>query len=363
MKAKWFTLLFAGSSFVALAQTESDDLYFSAADRQREISARPRTVRVLDAPSEVMEMPTQAAFDGYFSGRSVNPDYDPAVSTNVSDYNYFDDTYASAADIMSNYNGYRSGNYPSSSFGNGWNNSWSYGSGFGMGRYGYSPFYDPFNNFGYGGYYDPFNRFGGMNPWNGGGWGSSWSMTIYGGNRWMGMNPYSGFGFNNFYSYNAFGGGFYSGYNSFWNPYANMAYGYDSRPKLTYGKRPSRSSDFDNDARQQARRYTVQSSGNAPRAISGRSSAGAGNNTYYQRGWRQDPSINPRVSTESSGYSGVRGNSWSREQNSSWGNSDWGNSRGSSVGSGSRSSGGFSGSGFSGGGSHGGSSGGRRGRD
>ncbi|MFM8347618.1 MAG: hypothetical protein ACKOAR_06195, partial [Bacteroidota bacterium] len=110
MKAKWFTLLFAGSSFVALAQTESDDLYFSAADRQREISARPRTVRVLDAPSEVMEMPTQAAFDGYFSGRSVNPDYDPAVSTNVSDYSYFDDTYASAAGIMSNYNGYRSGN-------------------------------------------------------------------------------------------------------------------------------------------------------------------------------------------------------------------------------------------------------------
>ena len=361
MKAQWFTLLFAAGTIAALAQTESDDLYFSAADRQREISARPRTVRVLDSQAEVADLQEHTTFDGYFSGRSVNPDYDPSGAATVSDYSYFDSNYASAAGIMSTYNGYRSGNYPGTAFGNGWNNSWNNGYGYGMGRYGYNSFYDPFNSFGYGGFYDPFNRFGGMNPWNGGGWRSGWSVTIFGNNGFYGMNPYSGYGFNNYYSYNYFGGGYYSGYNSFWNPYGHYGNGYDSRPKLSYGKRPSRSSDYNNDAREQARRYTVQSSGNAPRAISGRSASTSRSNTYYQRGWRQDPTINPRIPSETSGYSsGARSSSWSQHQSSGW-NSD----RSSGFQSGGRSSSGFSGSGFSGGGaSHGSSgSGGRRGRD
>jgi len=359
MKTIWFTLLLAGSATAALAQNESDDMYFTAADRQREISARPRTTRALDGPSEEAQTAQQAAFDGFFTGRSVNPDYDPSVSTTGVDYSYFDSNYNSAASMMSSYNSYRQGNYPNSSFGNGWNNSWNYGYGYGAGRFGYNPFYDPFNQFGYGGFNNPWNNFGyGANPYSG--WRSGWTITtMYGNGGWYGMNPYHGF--NNFYGYNSFGGGYYSGLNPFFNPYANYAYGYDSRPKLTYGKRPSRSSDFNNDAREQARRYTIQSSGNAPRATSGRSSASTTRNNYYQRGWRQDPSINPRVPGEvSNGYSGGRGSSWSQHQSSSWGSSDFGGRSSGFSSGGSRSSSG--GSGFSGGSSQG-SSGGRRGRD
>ena len=354
MKTICFTLLLAGSVFAAMGQQESDDLYFTAADRQREISARPRTTRVLDGTYEEAQVSRQAAFDGYFTGRSVNPDYDPSVSTTVTDYSYFDSNYNSAASMMSSYNSYRQGNYPNSAFGNGWNNPMSYGYGYGAGRYGYNPFYNPYNSFGYGGFNSPWNNFGyGMNPYYGG-MRSGWTITtMYGNGGWYGMNPYMGY--NNFYSYNSFGGGFYPGLNSFYNPYGNYATGYDNRPKLTYGKRPSRSSDFDNDAREPVRRYTIQSSGNAPRSAGGRSSAQT-NNTYYQRGWRQDPSINPRIPSDgSNGYTGGRSSSWSQHQNS-WGSSDFGG-RSSGFSSGGRSSG------FSGGGSSHGSSGGRRGRD
>ena len=362
MKKQFFTLAMTAIVAVVAAQSEQDDLYFSSKDRKMIIAARPKTVKNLNQSYETTGDEAKTTFDGNYTGRTLNPDYNPGVDTqNNSTYDYFDSNYAPMSVNNRLYGGYGN-NYQSYQ---NFQNSYSY-SGY-FNSY-YDPFYTPYRRFWN---YDPFYGYGGWNSFNyGGGCFSCWSFgTTFGlGNGWYlssAFGGYSGWGFGSYYRYGGFGG-YYGGY----YPGSVIIINGDNRPHYSYGKRPSRSIDYNNDHHSSVRPNNVTVSGGGARTpvtTNSRSTAPA-NTSYYQRGWRQDPANHTRTPQIPSTSGRSSNSNWSTQSPSNWGNSDWNSghsSRGSDFGSGNRSSGFSSGShgGSSGSNSGGSSSGGRRGRN
>lgn len=350
------TSLLLSLATVAFCQTDNDDLYFTARDRKMELAVRPKVNTQTQESAQALSSESSPAFDGNFSGRTVNPDYNTADQADAAaNYNYFNMNYPvlGVNSNLHNYNtGWNNGLYPSR-FGNysmyGYQSPWNYN------RMGWGNYYDPFNN---------WNSFGmgmgygnGFSPWYGSGW-SIGSSFGWGNSMWSNNS----FGFSNTYSFGMPMYGF-GGWNN-WNNFYGNSYFYgnnvDQRPRYTYGRRPSRSTNYGNDASESVRRNNVIVSGGNPRSNpGGRSESSKPATSYYQRGWRQDPAINPRP-TAPVIQSGKPSN---------WGNSGF--DRGSdhsgwrssspSYNSGGRSSGSGSFGGSSGGSSGGG--GGRRGRN
>ena len=342
----------------AWSQTEMDDLYYTAKDRQRDLDARPKVNRNISRFEETAEdvfgdsdsgvskrrNTLNQEFDGNYAGRSMNPDFDPLSEEGQNgDFNYFSSTYAPIGVNNRLYDRYYDPRFPSNNFYNTWNNPYS---AWGHNRF-YDPFYSPygFNGFGF----DPFIGGGCFSCYSSGwgfGVGNSWSMFNYGFNNFGWNNPYMGFGY-----------GF--GYSSWNRPNTIIINQYDRYPRVVYGKRPSRSINYNNDARQNVRTRQMVVSGEGSRSSQSSRVASERNTNYYQRGWRQDPSINTRTVSPAN-KSTARTSMWNLAPSSDWSNNNSNrNSSGFGSGSGNRSSG-FSGGGFSSGGS---SSGARRGRN
>jgi len=341
----------------AWGQTEFDDLYFNAKDRQREMDARPKVNRNISRFDEASDdvfgddsgvskrrNSFEQSFDGSYAGRSVNPDFDPYTEQGeTEDFNYFSSTYAPIGVNHRLYDRYYDSRFPSTNFNNVWSNPYS---AWGYNRF-YDPFYSPYGYNGFGGMFDPFMSSGCFSCYSSGwnlGFGNSWSNLNYGFNSFGWSNPYYGMSY---------------GY-SYWNrPNTIIINQYDRYPRVVYGKRPSRSINYNNDARQNVRTGQMAVSGDGSRSSqSGRVASNRSSN-YYQRGWRQDPSINTRTVSPAN-KSAARNSLWNLAPSSDWSHDN--SSRNSSSfgsGNGSRSSG-FSGGGFSSGGS---SSGARRGRN
>jgi len=366
MKKNLFLLILSASVFTAWGQIETDDLYYTAKDRQRESDSRPKLNRNIiqdelvsneDIFGDNSDFTTRrtrkeyAEFDGNYAGRTMNPDFDPyAEEISSDDYNYFNPAYAPMGVNGNLYNRYQDPSFPSTTFNNSWNSFRNPYSTWGYNRF-YDPFYSPFgngfNSFGYYGLGNSFDPFWGSGCFScsslgwGSGFGGSWFSLNYSFNQFGWNNPYWGAGFNNWY-----------------RPNTVIINNYDRYPRVVYGKRPSRSTNYNNDAQLNARNRQMIVSGNGNRSNqAGRVSSDRANQ-YYQRGWRQDPAVNTRLNS-STGNSTLRSSGWN-SNSSGWLN-DQPSRSSSQFGSGSRSSG-FSGSGFSSG-SGSSSSGARRGRN
>ena len=358
-------LAFAGTAW---SQTENDDLYYSAKDRQRENDSRPKINRTITSGQESIQdifgddSPTLSRrnrsevqyFDGAYSGRSFNPDFDPNSNEEVTeDYEYFTSSYAPLGINNRLYDRYNDPSFPSTTFNNAWNNPYRnsfYGSGFGA--WGYNRFYDPFyapfgNSFNsFGSFYDPFygsGCFSCFSPGWGNGFGSSWFSMSYGFNSFGWNNPSWGYGYSS------------------WNrPNMIIINQYDRYPRVVYGKRPSRSINSNNDAQQNIRnsRAVPAISGSGSRSNQSGRSSGDRTTNYYNRGWRQEAGIN----SQSGSSSQSKSSGWSNRSSSGW-PSDNSSRSSSGFGSGGNNrSSGFSGGGFSSG-SGSSSSGARRGRN
>jgi hypothetical protein len=337
--------------YSVVGQAEYDDMYFTSKDRVAQVASvkKEKPQNSLNALSE-----TNAAYQAVapnismagYTGRTINPDYQPGVVAIVTS-SYFTPNYQPARVNNQLYTSNSNNNF------NNFNN-WSPYSYYG-GRYGYgsySPYGYGYNNWGYspyanGGFYDPYYSNWGYSPY---GFGNSLSM-------------YYGMGYG--------GGGGYYGYgcpSSYYGYYPGsvvVANNPDNHVNTAYGKRQSRSS-YTNSTANYGTRGTMTSATDQNRG--GR--VASTSNSYYQRGWRQDPAITQSSSsTSGSRYSGFSSNSNTRSGWSSFGNtnntrSSWGNTTNSSFSGTTRSSmstGSFtggsrsSGSSFSGGSSVGGS--------
>lgn len=356
----------------AFCQTEYDDVYFSRKDRNKRQSLEPKALKTFDKTTEDFPIIAKAhrTVDGY-TGRTINPDYQSNYSTGTEVSSYF----------VPNYQPRVSGSGYSSMYANNTcyscNNGWGMRNriGFGMG-WGYSPFYSGwgYSPYGYNNYWNMYDPYGysGYNAWNS--WGYGYPYSSWG-------SPYYGSGWGVGYGYAGFYGGWYSN-NYYGSPSVNYP---DNQVAHTYGKRSSRNSGVVNEGITSRSGQGV--AGGQQGGTRGGRVATAGSTTsgsrYYQRGWRQDPNVNPSIvsngstgsRTRSSGWisggsgntgGGSRSSSWG-DSNGGWGNSNW-NNTGSFGGGGSRSSSfGSGGSGGStGGGSHSGgghSGGGTRGRN
>lgn len=382
MKTKIISIVCMFCGFYSVvAQTEYDDMYFTSKDRANQAVAlkTEKSQNTLNALTETnaayQAVLPNSALQGY-TGRTINPDYQPNGVAVVSS-SYFTPNYQPAqvnSQLYSNNN---------NNFNNYCNCSQPY-SYYGMGGYyspyssfGYSPFgYGGYNSMGYspysyGGFYSPFSNWG-YSPYYG--YGSSMAM-YYG----------LGYGFGSAFGY-GYGSGF-GGYGSYYGGYypstVVVVNNPDNHVNTAYGKRQTRSS-YTNASANYAPRGIVASNVDPNQNRGGRAASTTNTNSYYQRGWRQDPSIAQSSSSSSgsrfSGYSGGTTNStrsswssggnstrssWGNTNNSGFSNSGFGGATRSSMGSGSSgfSGGGSRSSGFSGGGgsvSH--SSGGGRGR-
>jgi hypothetical protein len=353
MKAKAIVVAFVLVGCIASAQTENDDVYFTRKDRKekpvRAIAKKQELNSVTLASSRTKTLNNRQANIGY-TGRTINPDYQENYTEGVAS-GYFDPNYQPASPNQNSI--YTAGNiYP---YNAGWGmNRWgmgglnaSFGNAWGMSPYGFNTF----NSYGYGwNMYDPW----GYNSWNNP---YCWGGNSFYGNNWgWGMNTGWGIGWSN-----GFGNNFGWGNNFYSRPVVVVTRPDNSRNQV-YGKRGSRNDGYVNPTAGRNTQVVSAPSGSPSR--SGRtatSTAGTTSRSYYQRGWRQDPSINPAATTATTPSSGG-----SRSAPRSVFSGDWGG--GSSTwspgtsGGGSRSSGGFSGGGGGsrsvGGGSSGGSSGG-----
>jgi hypothetical protein len=296
-----------------------------------------------------------------YTGRTINPDYQGTWETGTDVSSYFISDYqpATANGNLNQYPAMYSQGGGFGSFGNRWGMRGMYSpfnSGFGYSPFGYSSFgYSPIGYSSFGnsyGMYDPFmsgyNSWG-YNPYSS--WGNSWG---YG----------SGFGYGYGCNY-GYGSGFFGG-GYFGQPIFAGNYSDNSAPR-TQGKRSSRNDGFVNNG--SLNRGTQVVSGGQPNSTRGgrvatTNSGTSTTNRYYQRGWRQDPTINPSAGTSSgsrsSGWVGGTGTSSGRST-STWSNPSTGTNRSSwsndSFGGGSRSSGTSFGTGGGGSRSSGGSSG------
>lgn len=379
MKARVVAVALVGLiSFPALSQ-ESDDVYFSKKDRQKAEAKLPKVLNKLDQDANVYaSLPKSKvnSANGY-TGRTINPDYQGTWETGTDVSSYFIPDYQPATS-NGNLNQYPA-MYSQNGFG-GFGNRW------GM-RGMYSPFgmYSSFNTFGYSPFgYSPygFNSFGMYDPFMSGfnTWGnpySPWGNSFYGWGSGFGYGYGCNFGFGS----GLFGGWFSGG--NFGQPV--FAGNPDNHVNRTYGRRSTRTDGVVNN-NGTGRGTQIVSGGQTNSNRGGRvATTNTGTSTanrYYQRGWRQDPAINPSAGnsagSRSTGWVGGTGTNSGRSSTSFWGNtntgggrSSWGNdsfgggvnrSSGSfSTGGGGRSGGGFSGGGGGGGGRS--SGGGGRGRN
>lgn len=333
-------------SFPALSQ-ENDDVYFSKKDRQKAEAKLPKVLIKLDQDANVYaSLPKSKvnSANGY-TGRTINPDYqgDWETGTDVSSYFISDYQPATANGNLNQYPAMYSQGGGFGSFGNRWGMRGMYSpfnSGFGYSPFGYSSFgYSPFgySPFGYNsfGMYDPF-----MSGYN------SWGYDPY--SSWGNSFGYgSGFGYGCNYGYGSgfFGGGYSSGY--FGRPV--FVVNNQDNVNRTQGKRSSRNDGVVANGGM-SRGTQVVSGGQTNTTRGGRvattNTGPSTTNRYYQRGWRQDPSINPSAGTSSgsrsSGWVGGTGTSSGRSSTPTWGNTNTGTNRSwsnDSFGGGSRSSG------------------------
>jgi hypothetical protein len=367
IRIAFLSLLAVSSTLIVSAQTEYDDMYFSSKDRAKVQASRPMTLKSIASEHEVATAinPTDS-----YSARNVNPEYISqskvgSGSTEVAPYFIPDYTPISVNQNISSNN---SSNYYNSTAG--YNPYYGMNSGFA------SPYNNSFYNSMYGGYgYSPY------------GYNSGWSsfLTLGMGMGMGGYYPYGGYPYGGS-SWNmgmGFGSPSYG-----WNPYSmgmgymGMGYGYypptviilndNYHNSAVYGKRPSRSSDLNNNVSHYNNRgtaATVTDSQGRVRSSGSRVSSDGNPTTYYQPGWRTNPETNSAVRSNwsTSGRSGgntndtgFRSNSGNDSRSSFFNSggsrsSNWsGGSSGISSGGGSRSSGSVSG---------GSSSGVRRGRD
>lgn len=365
-KITLLSLLAVSAAFVASAQVvEYDDMYFNAKDRAKLQASKPLTLKSISTEHEVATPinPTDS-----YSARNVNPEYLSQSKVNPSgttqEAPYFIPDYTPTAVNQNLYNSPSNWNNFNYGYNNGFASAFNnpyFGMmpGFGSpyssfypSMYGYNPYSYGFNsiynsglNFGMGlGY-----GMGSYYPWgsNSMAWGGSpfW-------NNYYGANFFNNWGWNNAYSYPA-------------NVVILNNDNYNRN--VVYGKRASRSSDFDNvvntSNRSATTTMTTTDSQGRVRGSNGRVSSDANSSSYYQSGWRTNPETSTtrssswgnsgRSGTDNSGFSNGRTNNssffdnggGSRSSNFSGGNSNF------SSGGGSRSSGGSS------------SSGARRGRD
>jgi len=353
-------------SLAAFGQDEKDDMYFNSKDRVKLNAAREvvlaKKYKEADEKAKVLSPinPTDS-----YSGRNVNPEYTNRLKTDPNQANPEPEYFVSGFqptnvnkklsninygnDFYSPYNGSNCG------CGSSIYNPYSYNSGYAF-TSPYSSFYPAY--YGARNIYDPYGSFYG-NPY--GGYSSSMSMMMgytFGGYS-AGYNPSMMWGspyWNAYYGVT----GYRSGYgNSFYSGGSNYV---DNGlpPSAVYGKRSSRSSELNNLVNMDRINRTIVDGNGRARSAGGRL-ATDDNSMYYQRGWRNSPSIN----SGSDDFSSGRNSFWTTgNSDNSWGRQGAGNTFNLSNGSNSRSSFGGS-SGFSGGGrsgvSH--SSGGARGRD
>ena len=362
MKTKAITLaILVGVWSAAISQSaEYDDVYFSKKDRQEVAMPMPILMKSLESPSDVPVIQPIIQAEGY-SGRTINPDYEPGAVA-VASSSYFTPNYQPTG-VNSNLNRYASSNnnYPNSygysPYNSGWGNRGGYSS------YGYGGWN---SGMGYGSCYNSMGGFG--SPYYGYGSGFNYGMG-YGYGSGLGMMM----GYGNGYGY---------GYGNYYPTTVVVVNNADNHVNQVYGKRDSRSSDYNNNMTgTRSGRSAVMSGNQQAGGRGGRVASSGTSNTYYQRGWRQDPAISNTSTTtctraSSSNSTGGTRSTWSgsngtnSRSNSAWDNgSSFGgsNSRGSSMNTGGGSSGGRSSGGFSGGGSSSGggsrSSGGTRGRN
>jgi len=354
-------------TLTAWSQTELDDLYFNEKDRQREYESRPRVNRNLyqqddsndnrfgDQSLNTRKNFSDSEFDGNYFGRNMNPDVDPYAEEQLSeDFQYYNPAFSPIGVNNRLSNRYFDPMFPSSGFYNAWNNpysSWNFN------RF-YDPFYSPFNSpFGFNGFGGGFG--GGFDPFFGGGcfscfssgwsfgFGNSWSRFNYGFNNW----GYNNFGWNNPY--------WGMGYSSWYRPNTIIINNYDRYPRVTYGRRNSRSTNYNNDAQMNIRNRQNAISGSGSRSNQAGRIASDKNSTYYERGWRGNQSAPSKMNSNTS-RSTTKSSSWNSDRQSDWFSSPSRSSSGFESG-GNRSSGSFGGS--MRGSSGGSSSGARRGRN
>jgi hypothetical protein len=367
MKTRAITVAIILGGFSAAISQEYDDVYFKKSDRNKSsetvvLAKATKTVSTVEQTATTSQYNSVVLPEGY-SGRTINPDYQPGgaavVTTNSS---YFKPNYqpTNVNGQLNQYDSYAS----NSNYYNSYRNGYGYGN--------------------YGGYYSPYNSYG-YSPY-GYGFGSCYTC----------MGGYSGWGYPSYYGYGSslgfamgYGSGYYGGYYGYGGGYYGGYYpttvvvvnNPDSHVNTVYGKRQSRSTSYAGTA---SGRGTALVSDPTQGGRSGRVASNSTSNTYYQRGWRQDPAVNQSGGTSSSSSRSSVFNNSSSGSRSSWGSSggtttrpssSWGNSTfsggsrssgssfpsggGSSFG-GSRSSGGSS---FGGGGGSRPSGGGSRGRN
>lgn len=368
MKTRWgWMVAMAGvalAGHAAAQDMEDDDMYFRAKDReklnaQRVIASNTRVQRSL---SEVNEEIAPINPTDSYSARGVNPEH--LGNGSSAEPSYFRPGYQPASALatspsfnnFNNFNGWNSGfnrwgMMPGMGFGMGMGPGMGWGNGFGS-PWGWN---DPFWGGGFSPGWSSSISFGWGNGWNNWGmpssafWGDPFMMNCWSCSPW---------------GWNSFGGGW--GWNNWgWNrPIIVVPGGGDSNGRgAVYGRRSSRSSDLNNPVTSGGRNqvnYVSRGTNSRSSSATGRS-AGNDAGSYYQRGWRSNPSVGQGSGTDRSSWSaGNRSSSWGTGgDRSSWSNSRSGSSFERSSGS-SFSSGSFGGGSRSSGGSSGGSSSGSR---
>lgn len=226
-------------AFSAVAQgVEYDDMYFNAADRAKLREARQTAFARNDRTDRGDKNPTDS-----YSARNVNPEYTARSKSKTARTD--EDYYISNYERAYQYNQWNHG------YTNWYNNRWY--------RNNYwSPSIYSWNSPYYGSYYDAWGN-PWVNPYFRTGW--STSFSFYSGSAWRygygGMGYYDPF-YNPYYDP-------YFGHNSWWSPYG-ASYGYwgggywggyprrvivvdNTDYRANYGKRNSRSTQLNRDAR------------------------------------------------------------------------------------------------------------------
>ncbi|MBX2914187.1 MAG: hypothetical protein KF856_02830 [Cyclobacteriaceae bacterium] len=337
--------------FAASAQ-ETDDMYFRAGDRAKIAASRPLSElnpRISDVKTPIN--PTDS-----YSARNVNPEYiSQSVNTaSQQPATYFYSEYVPTSVNQNIYNNPANWNYY------GMNNPYMMA---GMNPYmvgGYNPYFrnsfwgmDPY---GFNSFYRPGLSFSVGMGWGMSSWGYSPWNNFYGMNSWAwdpyGYNAFGPWGWNNM-GWNGWG------WNSWNRPTVIIVGGGDTGNGAVYGRRPSRSTTMNNTIN--SSRGTRQSAAvqNDTRGGSGSRMAAQNTESYYQRGWRNNPdNTTSRTSLNNTGLSTSRtGTTFDNSTRTSNRSSSWIDSGSTSRSSGSYSPGSTrsSGSNFSSGSSVGGS--------
>ncbi len=302
IRITFLSLLAVSTALVASAQVvEYDDMYFTSKDRAKAEASKPLTLKSISTQHEVATAinPTDS-----YSARNVNPEYISQSTVNPSGGSldpapYFTPDYTPTA-INQNLISNSSSSWNNCNCAMGGNNPYN-----GMMSGGYGSYYPSmssmyrYNPYGYNGFNSMYNA----------GWSSMSSMGLGMGGSYFGMNYNNGWGMNSYYPNRIV-----------------IINNNDYNNHVVYGKRPSRSSDLNNNvvnaSNRSAAMVTTDSQGRV-RGSNGRiaSEGNSGANTYYQRGWRTNPETNSAVrstySNSNSTCSGADGSGTHRSNYSS----------------------------------------------